>query len=98
VNDLLKENEELRAELKLWQDGYITRVDTIEEHVELLNDRLRLNWLLDSPVHRMAQIKLQSRKAAGKGETDHELRQALRATIDALRATKKVTVKKEANE
>ena len=97
MKDLLKENEELRAELNFWREGYITRVDTIEQYVELLNDRLRLDWLLDSPAHRIAQIKPQSRKAGGKVETDYELRQALRASIDALRATKKFTVKKEAN-
>ena len=96
MKNLLKENEELRAELKMWQEGAITLVDSIEEQVELLNDRARLDWLLDKPTERMAKIKRQCSKAADKGETYHELRDALRAAIDALRDTQKFTVRREA--
>lgn len=95
MKDLLKENEELRAELKLWQDGCISRVDTIEEQVELLNDRARLDWLLDKPTERMALIKRQCRKASDRGENYNELRDALRAAIDAVKETKKFTVRKD---
>ena len=95
MKDLLKENEELRALLQLWEDGTVTRVKTIEKHVELLNDQARLDWLLDKPTERMAKIKRHCSKNADRGITYGTLREALRASIDALRDTQKLRVRKE---